>query len=640
MQYNISFDICAICIDTAVLVMFFLRKNYVSKANRAYKLLVVDSLVAAVCDLATAYTISYPYSIPLWANYLVNTIFYLSINTILLWYCNYLLRVIYKTRPYLKSTSIFLRCCALLDIVLITSNPLTHFIFYFDENRQYCSGPFRIVVYAVSVLILIDCIYQTIRNWESLQTDQIFGMLFITVANTGSVVFQLFHPNQLITSFFVALAILVIYLSIQDVDNYIDPLTRVYNQQAFEDTLNSCVKTRLPFNIISIKLRDFRQVNEMAGVVAGNRVLEMTSKRIQNVVGKENVYYNSGTRFTVILDNKSIDEASAIEQLRTELMKAFEVSQMRIYLRPQMIVVHFPEHGSSSFELEDAISYCLHQLERQKISDIIYADTGTLESVRRNAKLDTIMHNALIDGSFKIYFQPIRDAVTGEYHSAEALLRLINDEYGFISPDDFIPRAEENGLIIKIGEFVFDEVCRLMQKYDFEGLGISFIEINLSAAQCIQKDLKTIFMNTMAKYRIPPEMINLEITETAAIASSERLLDFMKNMRAEGIEFSLDDYGSGLANVNYLLDYPFKIVKLDKSLVWKAFSERNAFIALEHTVRMMKELGYITVAEGVETDEQAEGLKNIGVDEFQGFLYSKAIPTLEFVNFMKENSRR
>jgi len=637
MEYNISYNNCAICIDVMVLILFLYRKNYAARSNRAYMLLVIDAIIAATFDNISTYTIQNAKDIPIELNYAINTIFYLSMNTILLWYCNYLLCIIYKTRPFTLLNKIFLVGCGIIDLVLIITNPFTKYVFYFDENFVYSSGSLKIVVYIVSLCLLVSCIYETIRNHESLDILQITGMFFVTVLNTAAVIYQIFYPNILITSFTVSMALIIIYLSIQDIDNYVDRLTRTFTQQAFEDTLSSFVNTKKPFSLITVKLEEFRKVNEMAGVAAGNRVLMLTSQRLKDIAGKENLFYNSGTRFSILVHDKGMDEEDIINRIRLELRKAYEIGDMEIHLRPLMVVVRYPDHGESVTDLEEAVSYCLRQMEKSKVSDLIYADSLTMEQVRRNIALDKIMQNALYNGEFQVYYQPIIDVNTKKYHSAEALLRLINSEYGFISPDEFIPRAEETGFIIDVGEFVFEEVCKAIERNEFGRLGLDYIEINLSAAQCVQKDLKEKFFNIMKKYHIRPEMINLEITETATISSSKQLQDFMNNMLHDGIRFSLDDYGSGLANINYLLAYPFNIVKLDKYLVWTAFAQSRAKTALMHSISMLKDLNYEIIAEGIETEEQAAELKNMGCDKFQGFLYSKPIPKDDFVRFIKEN---
>ena len=636
MQYNISFDICAIIIFIFVLVLFLVRKNYATSSNAAYLILLVDSLVAAISDAITGYTIPNADKVPLLLNYIINSIFFFSMNTVLFWYCYYLLRIIYKTRPFTLLNKIFLVVCGTIDVVLIVTNPWTKAVFYF-ENNIYMDGRFKIVLYVISFLMLLNCVFETVRNKESLKMGQIIGMIFVTVGNLLAVFFQMLYPSQLITSFTVSMALLVIYLSIQDVDNYVDPLTRAFNQQAFEDTLSGFVRSKNPFTVVTVKLQDFRKVNETAGIVAGNRILEMIAGRLRSVVGKENLFYNSGTRFTVLIHDKGMDENSIITQIKFDLRREFLVGDFEIRLKPQLIVVRYPDHGSTSFELEDAITYCMRQLEKSNTQEVIYADSLILKQVKKNTEMDRIMHEAMYNYGFRVFYQPIRDAATGEYHSAEALLRLYNEDYGFISPEEFIPRAEKSGFITEIGEYVFEEVCKTIRSRKFEELGIDYIEINLSAVQCIQRDLRDKLFLIMKRYHVKPEMINLEITETAAVSSSEQLLDFMNVMLHGGIRFSLDDYGSGLANMNYLLIYPFHIVKLDKMLVWKAFSQERALVALKYTIEMLKELNYEIIAEGVETQQQADGLAEMGCDKFQGFLYSKPIEKDEFVEFLRKN---
>lgn len=194
-------------------------------------------------------------------------------------------------------------------------------------------------------------------------------------------------------------------------------------------------------------------------------------------------------------------------------------------------------------------------------------------------------------------------------------------------------------MIIAIGEFVFEEVCRMISARKIGQFGIERMEINLSPAQCVQKDLREVFKSIMDKYQIPYDMINLEITETAAVHSTEYLQQDMLAMNKDGIHFSLDDYGRGLSNVNYLVTFPFSIVKLDKELVWAAEKQENARVALRHIVKMMKELQLEIVAEGVETEAQVDMLREMDCDYMQGYLYAKPMPEDDFLSFIQAHQK-
>ena len=183
------------------------------------------------------------------------------------------------------------------------------------------------------------------------------------------------------------------------------------------------------------------------------------------------------------------------------------------------------------------------------------------------SKLDDIIERAYVNHKFQVYYQPIYSIKQKRFVSAEALLRLIDDEYGFVSPELFIPAAEKSGAIYKIGDYVTEEVCRFIASEEYKTLGLDYIEINLSAAQCAQDELVENTLTMLKKYGVSPDSINLEITETAAAESHSAMERNMQKLSESGISFSLDDYGTGYSNIKRVVSLPLKIVKLDKAFV-------------------------------------------------------------------------
>lgn len=245
------------------------------------------------------------------------------------------------------------------------------------------------------------------------------------------------------------------------------------------------------------------------------------------------------------------------------------------------------------------------------------------------------MH-ALRNNEFRVYYQPIYSVEKQCYTSAEALIRLYTEEYGFISPDEFIPVAEETGLMLEIGRYVYREVCRFMKEEKIWEKGIEYIDVNLSAVQCMQESLYEELLEIMNEFELPYTMINLEITETAAVLSSSTLKRNMENLMKHQISFSLDDYGTGFSNMDHLINYPFHTIKLDKTMLWTAMTNIKAMMALKHTIAMIKDMDMNIVAEGVETKEQVDLLTELKCDFFQGYYYSKAVPDKEFVELLSK----
>ncbi len=252
----------------------------------------------------------------------------------------------------------------------------------------------------------------------------------------------------------------------------------------------------------------------------------------------------------------------------------------------------------------------------------------------RDAMLTTIIQ-AMDEDRVEVFFQPIYATKTKRFVSAEALVRIRREDGSIIPPGLFIPIAEETGLIVKLGERVFEKVCIFIKERVPEQYGVEYIEINLSVVQCEAKSLAKCYSEIMDRYRINPAFINLEITESASILTRKTLLDNMRALINYGVSFSLDDFGNGQSNLNYIVDMPVHIVKFDRDMTQAYFENEKAKYVLQAATDMIQGLGLKVVAEGVETAEQLQKLERLGIDYIQGYYFSKPIEQDRYIEFLK-----
>ena len=245
-----------------------------------------------------------------------------------------------------------------------------------------------------------------------------------------------------------------------------------------------------------------------------------------------------------------------------------------------------------------------------------------------------ILKDALSQNQFEVYYQPIYSIKKNKYTTAEALIRLNNTEFGFVSPEEFIPVAERNGLILMIGEYVFRSVCKFIIHNKIWEKGIEYIHVNLSVIQCMQEKMHEQLLSIMDYYGLEYKYIELEVTDTAAVVSSETLMRNMRYLIEKNMGFALDDYGMGYSNTSSILKYPFHTIKIDKSIIWSAMKDEKARKLLQHTIAMFRDMGIVLVAEGVETKEMASMLKKMKCDYLQGFLYSKPVTAEGFLKLL------
>lgn len=269
---------------------------------------------------------------------------------------------------------------------------------------------------------------------------------------------------------------------------------------------------------------------------------------------------------------------------------------------------------------------------QQKAFRMKKADSQEEMLPERRKQIKQAVLKALETEGFEVYYQPIFSKFD-ELKAAEALVRLSDLECGKIEPEEFIPVALEMGKMGEIGELVLRKVAEFISDNDMETLGLNYVEINLSLAECIEPELPRKLANVLETYHVPKEMINLQISEKVLAGMHVNLLQNMCEMNEAGINFSLDDYGSSAVTLAYIMTLPFQFVKIDKNVLWTAIENKSAMDAFQANINTLKDFSVKIVVEGVETREMADCLKKLGCDYLQGFYYARPLDTKEFKEF-------
>ena len=380
-------------------------------------------------------------------------------------------------------------------------------------------------------------------------------------------------------------------------------------------------------------------INEKFGLHNGNVLLKQIAAFLQTVEKNNGVYRISNRQFGIVF-SKNVDLNVVCNMISDRFERAFNFNNINVNVNlwNYMCCIQSSKDIATVNDIFDIIDYSLKEAKQSKKNSVVFASTDVLEKRRREIEITQAISTAIKNASFQVYFQPIYSKVEKRYTNMEALVRLIDDNIGFIPPDEFIPIAEKNGDILAIGEIVLEKVCSFIEEYHPEDFGIKAIHVNLSVVQCMQENINIRLMNIIDKYRIPHSLIDFEITETTADNTSDSLDKIMKDFNEKGIHFSLDDFGTGYSNQTNIMQYPYSIVKIDKSMVWACDSNPKALISLKHTIAMIKDLEMKVLAEGVETLNQQKMLEDIGVEYLQGYYFSRPLPVCDLIEVIKTNS--
>ncbi len=254
-----------------------------------------------------------------------------------------------------------------------------------------------------------------------------------------------------------------------------------------------------------------------------------------------------------------------------------------------------------------------------------FLSADSLDPSRRN-KLEYLIENALREKKFLIYYQPLYNVHDGNFTEAEALLRLKDECGNFVSPDEFIPVAEQSGLITEIGAYVLDSVCKYIRSMLKCATDIDTISVNLSVVQLMQDNVVSRLMDIIRSNGISPNRILFEVTESTLVSNYEQVGDKIRAMSAEGVQFAVDDFGTGYSNITHVIDLPFDVVKIDKSLIWDSVRSRKCNIMIRELTKTFRDINLSVTAEGVETPEHDEFVRQCGCDKIQGFRYARPMP--------------
>ena len=634
MGYNIAFQLASLGIVLYMIIMFVFMKRLPTRSGSLFYALL---LTTAACLMTDAFSNIFVHSRSEHAPFLAdvaNTAYIAMLGMISYIVFLYIrINTDEKINLSLKSSlsvSVpFIVCTGLVIFSPsdVQAGEVPHF--YYGLQSYFCiiCGAFYI---AMSFFLLA-------KNSANIAISTRRTYFLALIIESAAATAEFLFPPLYVASYAATLVCICLFLAVENPSATVEPFSGLFNKNGFISFLRYKFAEKRPFSIVFIHMEDFKRISSTFSMSEADSHVSQIARNISKI-RSGTVFLNKSDEICIILD---CDEERAVEQaynISFYLNRPCTISSMEYVNEYHIGVFSCPAHAGCTDDVFKVISYTLAHARTGKINTVTVFDTELVERQKRQLQIQTILREAVAGDGFLVFYQPIYSAKTREIVSAEALLRLKDHSIGYIGPDEFIPIAESNGLIIPIGMHVFELVCRFVSEHRLFETGISFLEINLSGVQCMQNDLAERLFSTIERYGIPTSFINLEITETAAMKSSETLLSNMNRIISYGSSFSLDDFGSGYSNLQYIVNFPFSFIKLDKCIVWAYFEDRNkkAKVILESSIEMMKKLELKIIAEGVETAEQAQTLTDMGVDFLQGFHFSKPIPAELFLRKISE----
>ena len=388
--------------------------------------------------------------------------------------------------------------------------------------------------------------------------------------------------------------------------------------------------------LLTLDLDRFKNVNDTLGHHTGDLLLMEVAQRIREVARPEDTVARlGGDEFVVLLRNlaepAAAPAAAAAERIVASLCAPYELSGQRILIGASVGIALAPEHGRNAEELLRNSDLALYLAKAEGKGQYRFFAAELNDSVQRRRLMELDLREAVETGDVDVFYQPVIEVGSGKIIACEALARWDRRGHGFIPPSEFIPLAEETGLIFALGEAVLRKACLAAVEWprDID------VAVNLSARQFEGGDVVALIAKCLDDSGLPANRLELEITESILISDRSRALKTLTALRRLGVRISLDDFGTGYSSLSYLSSFPFDRIKIDRSFVANVESRPDAAAIIQAVVRIAATLGMSTVAEGVETSQDLEWLKGHGCDHAQGFLVSKPLPLDEIERLLR-----
>lgn len=426
-----------------------------------------------------------------------------------------------------------------------------------------------------------------------------------------------------------------------------DILTDLPNRQTFYNRLNQAItEMRREGEILATLFLDidrFKFINDSLGYSVGDLLLQVVAKRIRTCVRESKALARlGGDKFTIVLHGiETKQDAIKISQrILRSVAQPISLSGQKLFVTASLGISIAPDHGLDADTLMKNADIALSHSKAQGGNTYRFFMPAMDSKALHRVELENHLREALVKKEFLLHYQPQIDLFTDQIIGVEALIRWQHPQLGLVPPMEFIPIAEENGMIVPIGEWVLQTACTHMKAWQSAGLAPTRIAVNLSARQFRQANLAETVRHTLEKANLAPDLLDLELTETNIMHNPDYAIATLQELKKMGVHISIDDFGTGYSSLSYLKRFPIDTLKIDRSFVQHITTDPNDTAIATAIIAMAHNLELNAIAEGVETEDQLNLLRSLSCDAVQGYLYSPPVPaeTLAKILFDGENN--
>jgi EAL domain-containing protein (putative c-di-GMP-specific phosphodiesterase class I) len=493
----------------------------------------------------------------------------------------------------------------------------------------YTAGPAVLSTYAFAGGFVVFNIIFTIAHRKQANARRSQVILCWMAIWFGAAFVQFLNNELLLMGYAGALGILVIFFRLENPEYLTDRVTGLYNQEGVLLYARKLYNREKNFSLLSVwwnlgvSQADEGEREQAVMLAFARRLPKLDNTRVFKMADDE--------VWMVFEDQEHVEDT-------IEKVKSFvEYGRRELGGMAQATFTYMPDAAlvGDYQEMVHLMQYARWKSSDHSGSNFKRVDMDFVEQMRKEKRMEQMLEEAMKEDRIEVFYQPIFSTAEKKFVSAEALVRMRDRDGNLVPPGVFVSVAEANGKILQLGEIVFKKVCRFFTRERLEQYGLHYVEVNLSVVQCGYPGLAEEYMGIMEKYQINPQYINLEITESASLAAKKTLLENMHRLMEYGVHFSLDDFGTGQSNLNYIVDMPVSIVKFDREMSQAFFRDEKAKYVLNAAMQMIHGMKLKIVSEGIETEEQYRAMEELSIDYIQGYYFSRPLPEAAFLEFLR-----
>ena len=423
---------------------------------------------------------------------------------------------------------------------------------------------------------------------------------------------------------------------------HFDALTELPNRVLFKDRVNQALvharRGSKKLAIILFDLDGFKTVNDSLGHPIGDRLLQLVAQRMRHCMRAEDTVARlGGDEFAVLItDLSTSDDAIQVAQkILQASQEAYLVDDHTVMVTSSVGISIFPDDNEDGNDLIRNADAAMYAAKAKGRNTYCFYQAAMTERAQQRLNAERDLRRAIEQNEFEVWYQPQIDLATQHLLGAEALIRWRDPQRGLISPCDFIPLAEQNGMILPIGELVLHQVCKDFCEWQAAKLNAKRLSINVAGPQFYRSDIVATIKHCMTKYQIPQDVLEIEITETFMMENPQEIKDILLAIQALGVTIAIDDFGTGYSSLAYLRELPIDTLKIDRAFIRDVPSNTKELAIIRAILALGASMGFNVVAEGIETQEQCEFLQTEGCSEGQGYYFAKPMPRAEFMQWLQ-----